>query len=98
MSGCTRQLGSLGSFETQDGVFTGRWTEIPSREGPNDAGGVEFRFAKTADGSIALDGRWDYDGDAEPLSHEDWDLTLSEEAVPEELQEAFEDEQSFEQP
>ena len=85
-----------GTFE--DGVFTGRWTEVPSRQGPSDAGSVEFRFAKTDDGTIALDGRWDYDGDAEPLGHDDWDLTLSEDEVPPELLEAFEDEEGFQEP
>lgn len=83
-----------GTFD--DGVFRGRWTEVPTREGPNDAGSVEFRFAKTDDGTIALDGRWDYDGDEEPLGHDDWDLTLSEDEVPPELLDAFDDEESFE--
>jgi hypothetical protein len=85
-----------GTFE--DGVFRGRWTEIPTREGPNDAGEVEFRFAKTGDDTIALDGRWDYDGEADPLTHDDWDLTLSPEAVPDELRAAFEDDEGFEAP
>lgn len=85
-----------GTFE--DGVFRGRWTEVPTRVGPNDAGEVEFRFAKSGDGTIALDGRWDYDGDPEPLGHDDWDLTLSTDDVPPELLEAFDDEASFEEP
>ena len=80
----------VGTFA--DGVFIGRWTEVPSRAEPSDAGDVEFRFAKTGDG-LSLDGRWRYGSEGE--FREDWDLVLSDEEVPEELVAAFEDESSF---
>ncbi len=55
----TYQEGRItGTFS--DGTFVGRWTEIPTRAGPSDAGPVEFTFVKTA-GGLTLDGRWGYD-------------------------------------
>jgi hypothetical protein len=47
-------------------VLTGRWTEAPTRQGPNDAGAI--RFTMSADRS-SFTGVWDYDGDATRLSH-----------------------------
>ena len=82
----------VGTFA--DGVLVGRWTEVPTRAEPNDAGDVEFRFTKTADG-LTLDGRWRYGSEGE--FSEDWDLVLSDEEIPEELVDAFEDEASFEE-
>ena len=61
----------VGSFE--DGVLRGWWSEVPSRAPNADAGEVEFRFVRGADGQLTLDGRWRYGtGDW----HEDWDLSL----------------------
>jgi hypothetical protein len=82
----------VGTFA--NGVLVGRWTEVPTRAEPNDAGDVEFRFTKTAEG-LSLDGRWRYGSEGE--FSEDWDLVLSDEEVPEELVAAFEDEASFEE-
>ena len=39
--------------------FKGRWTELPTRKGPNDAGAVEFTMGN--DGK-SITGRWTYDG------------------------------------
>ena len=80
----------VGTFD--DGVFIGRWSEVPSRAEPNDAGDVEFRFTKTSAG-LTLDGRWRYGSEGE--FREDWDLVLSDEEIPEELVAAFEDESTF---
>jgi len=44
----------IGTFA--DGVFTGWWSEAPSRTPPSDAGAVEFTFIRR-EGSLALDGR-----------------------------------------
>ena len=40
-------------------LFKGRWTELPTRKGPSDAGAVELTMS--ADGKT-LKGRWTYDG------------------------------------
>jgi hypothetical protein len=80
----------VGTFE--NGVVRGWWSEVPSREEPNDAGDVEFRFTKASDG-VALDGRWRYGTDGE--FSEDWDLDRSDDPPPEELLERFDDEDAF---
>ena len=82
----------VGTFE--DGVLTGWWTEVPSRAPPSDAGEVEFRFTKSATG-IALDGRWRYGTEGE--FSEDWDLELSEDPIPEDLEARFDDDAAFEE-
>ena len=61
----------VGTFE--NGVLRGWWSEVPSRAPDADAGEVEFRFVRGADGQLTLDGRWRYGtGDW----HDDWDLSL----------------------
>jgi hypothetical protein len=66
----------------EDGTFVGWWCEAPSREPPGDAGAVEFRFTRAADGSLSLDGRWKYGAD-EPDWRENWDLALVDEPIDE---------------
>jgi hypothetical protein len=53
---------------TSGGKFKGRWDELPTRKGPNDAGAVEF---SAAGNGKSFTGRWNYDGS--PTSwHTDW--------------------------
>jgi hypothetical protein len=72
-----------------EGVFIGWWTQLPSRAGL-DAGEVEFRWSRVADGSvIALDGRWRYGSDGEWL--ENWDiLRVTDRSAPTWLSDRFE--------
>ena len=49
-------------------TFTGRWTELPTRKGPNDAGTVKLTMGK--DGK-SMTGRWTYDGSPTSV-HTDW--------------------------
>jgi hypothetical protein len=60
-------------------TFTGWWTESPSREGPRDAGEVEFTISGTGD-TRKVDGVWNY-GDAGTV-RENWDLTWVGDEVP----------------
>jgi hypothetical protein len=69
-----------------DGVFRGWWTEVPSRNPPNDAGEVEFRFSWNGE-VLGLDGRWRY-GLVDEWQ-ENWDLARTTEAVPTELEDRF---------
>ena len=41
------------------GLFMGRWCELPSHRGPQDAGVLQLQFARSGD-RIAIDGRWTY--------------------------------------
>src|SRR4051812_14597917 len=40
------------------GKFKGRWTELPTRKGPSDAGAAEFTMSRSGK---AFTGRWTYD-------------------------------------
>lgn len=72
-----------------EGVFVGWWTQLPSRTGL-DAGEVEFRWSKSADGgAVALDGRWRYGTDGEWL--ENWDVArVTDRSAPSQLSDRFE--------
>ena len=59
-------------------VLTGRWTEEPTRAGPNDAGPIRFTMA--AD-KRSWSGVWSYDGDATPLTRS-WTGTRQSPAPP----------------
>lgn len=74
----------------RDGVFRGWWTQLPTRQAPNDAGEVEFLFSHNEDGSLVLDGRWKSGADEETWT-EDWDLGHIASPVPEDLATAFND-------
>ena len=52
-------------------VLSGRWTEVPTRKGPNDAGPFEF----TLDGS-SFSGKWRYARDGATWA--DWNGTCSD--------------------
>lgn len=80
----------VGSFE--NGVIRAWWTEVPTRAPTGDAGEVEFRFTKTADG-VSLDGRWRYGTDGD--FSEDWDLTRTDEPSPDGLAARFDDDNAF---
>ncbi len=56
-----------------NGVFKGWWSEVPSREAPDDAGAVEFTLSRR-DGALSLDGRWKCGNDAAEEWYDDWDL------------------------
>jgi hypothetical protein len=77
----------VGKINTE-GVFVGWWSEVPTRETPNDAGDVEFRWARGTTNAIALDGRWRY-GTTENW-REDWDVELvTDRDVPPEISDRF---------
>jgi hypothetical protein len=75
-----------------DGVYRGWWSEVPSREPPNDAGEVEFRFAWTGT-ALSLDGQWRYG--VTGAFKADWDLAHVTTPVPAGLEERFADVASF---
>lgn len=64
--------GTITGRVNDEGVFTGWWTQLPSRSGM-DEGEVELRWSRIADSTIALDGRWRYGSDGDWL--ENWDIT-----------------------
>lgn len=76
-----------------DGVFRGWWCEAPSRQPPGDAGDVEWRFGRGADGTLQLDGRWRYG--SEGTFRENWDLTWTDAAVDPALASRFDDASQF---
>jgi hypothetical protein len=49
----------------RDGLFIGRWCELPSYRDQQDAGVLQLQFARAANGHV-VDGRWSY-GDAPDL-------------------------------
>ncbi|RMH42684.1 MAG: hypothetical protein D6689_07390 [Deltaproteobacteria bacterium] len=69
-----------------DDVLRGWWSEAPSRNPDQDAGEVEFRFARDGD-AIVLDGRWRYGTSG--AWREDWDLRRSPQAPPADLESRF---------
>jgi hypothetical protein len=81
----------LGSYE--NGLFVGWWTEVPSRLPMMDAGEVEFRFARNADGSIYFDGHWRYGTTG--AWNENWDLTFDPSPAAAELEARFDDPTAF---
>jgi len=62
-------VGELGA----DGVFTGWWSQLPTRVGL-DAGEVEFRWSRTSGNGITLDGRWRYGTVGDWI--ENWDVDM----------------------
>ncbi|HKP58668.1 MAG TPA: hypothetical protein VJV78_18235 [Polyangiales bacterium] len=71
-----------------EGVFVGWWSEVPSREPTNDAGDVEFRWARGTGSVVALDGRWRYGTNGD--WHDDWDVDLvTDRSPPAALSERF---------
>jgi hypothetical protein len=58
----------------RDGLFIGRWCELPTHRGPQDAGAVQLQFARDRTG-LVLAGRWTY-GDSpdmvSPLAQAQW--------------------------
>jgi hypothetical protein len=71
-----------------NGEFKGWWSELPSREPPEDAGAAEFKFDRTGD-ALALDGRWKYGSDPSEDWGEDWDLTWVGAGIPPEIDALF---------
>ena len=59
-------------------VFRGWWCEAPSRQPTSDAGDVELRFSRDANG-LLIDGRWRYG--ASGGWRENWDLRWVETPV-----------------
>lgn len=59
-------------------VLTGRWTELPTRQGPTDAGAIKFTM--DAD-KQSWGGFWNYDGDATPFTR-GWTATRTGAAPP----------------
>ncbi len=88
----THDAGGVRGRLFSDGHFEGVWCEDPSRTGDLDAGLVRFELSQ-ASGVAALDGTWGY-GSAIP-SRDDWDLTMSSEPVPAELEARFTDPTRF---
>ena len=43
----------------RDGLFVGRWCELPTRHGSEDAGVIQLQFTRGKQG-LAVDGRWAY--------------------------------------
>jgi len=84
--------GTVTGVVGEDGVFRGWWCEVPSRQGPRDAGPAEFRFVRQ-DGQLALDGRWRYAN--EESWRENWDLTRIEDQPPQALVDRFNDDSAF---
>ncbi|MBK8172549.1 MAG: hypothetical protein IPK60_19725 [Sandaracinaceae bacterium] len=74
----------------RDGVFRGWWTQLPTRQTPNDAGRVELLFSHNDQGQLVVDGRWK-SGSEEENWNEDWDLGWIASPVPEELITRFND-------
>ena len=84
--------GTVVCHQDADGVLRGWWAEVPSRAPDHDAGEVEFRFVRGADG-LSEDGRWRY-GTAGDW-REDWDLHwVSGPAAPE-LEQRFAEATAF---
>lgn len=54
-----------------EGLFMGRWCELPSRRSPDDAGRIEIRFATNANRRIQMEGRYSH-GDAAAAWLTDW--------------------------
>jgi hypothetical protein len=69
-------------------AFTGWWTETPSREGPRDAGEVEFTIRRDGD-TRTVDGIWKY-GDTGTV-RENWDLTWVGDEIPADVTTKFAD-------
>lgn len=73
-------------------TFTGWWTETPSREGPRDAGEVEFTIRRDGD-TRTVDGVWKY-GDTGTV-RENWDLTWVGGEIPADVTTKFADDALF---
>jgi hypothetical protein len=65
--------GSVVGDITEDGVFIGWWSQLPSRTG-TDAGEVEFRWSQPSGTAIMLDGRWRWGTTGDWF--ENWDIEL----------------------
>ncbi len=76
-------------------TVTGWWTEVPSRQGPSDAGDVTFTLTR-GDQSRSIDGSWRYAGD--PATHptrENWDLHWVDDQIPPDIAAKFADRTAF---
>ena len=80
-----------------NGVFKGWWSEVPSREAPDDAGAVEFTLSRR-DGALSLDGRWKYGNDAAEEWYDDWDLGWDSDSIPAEIDPLFAIDADFAEP
>jgi len=58
-----------------NGILNGWWCEVPSRLPPADAGAVQMRIIDSGNGTVSIDGRWQYGYDPTAAWHEDWDIT-----------------------
>jgi hypothetical protein len=65
-----------------DGLFMGRWCELPTRRGPKDAGVLQLHFARNG-GKTVVAGRWTYGdspygvsvaGDIDDVSQTQWHM------------------------
>lgn len=88
----THDAGGVRGTLFADGHFEGVWCEDPSRAGDQDAGLVRFDFTMNA-GVPTIDGTWGY-GNATPTNG-DWDVVLSKEPAPAELDARFADTTRF---
>lgn len=80
----------VGTFT--NGVLVGWWSEVQSRLPSNDAGEVEFRFARR-NGEVFIDGRWKYGVDDN--WRENWDIGLVKMTPPLALVARFADPAAF---
>jgi hypothetical protein len=81
----------LGTYS--NGIFRGWWTEVTSRQPDADAGEVEFRFVRNADGTLTIDGRWCYGHTHE--WHDDWDMNKSPDSAPAALVNRLDDKSAY---
>jgi hypothetical protein len=68
----------------------GWWTEVPSRQGPDDAGVVEFTMSPI---NATIDGKWRY-GTSGTL-RADWDLVWVDDLIPPDVAAEFANDSSF---
>lgn len=79
---------------TEDGVFAGWWSQLPTRADGINAGEVEFRWSRSVAGVISLDGRWRYGSSG--LWLENWDVDLvPDRSAPSALIDGFDDIDDF---
>lgn len=79
---------------TDEGVFVGWWSQLPTRADGINAGEVEFRWSRSNTGVISLDGRWRYGTSGVWL--ENWDVDLvTDRSAPSALTNGFADSDDF---
>lgn len=78
---------------TSDGVFTGWWTQLPTRTGL-DSGVVEFRWKQVDGTTVHFDGRWHYANSKTWFTN--WNLDLvTDRTPPTSLTDRFDDPSNF---